>query len=450
MIMKWFPVISVILAGLFIPVGIFGQTPLAFSLKQAHEYAYEHNFTLKNAQNDIEIARKTVKENTAIGLPQISAHIDYLDYIKMPTMLLPGEFFGSPGEQIPVQFGTKYNMTFEATLTQLIYSGQYLVGLQTAKAYQETVKQKAVKDKMDVRDLVSETYIGYLVLDESISILDSAYIVVAAMVEEAKQSYQRGFLEEMDVEQARLNLDNLDAIIKDLKIRRLISMSWLKFAMGLEETQEVILTDNLGFFLTQIDQDYLMNSSFDYNTNINYLILKKQEYLSTMQYKLSKTAYHPTLAGFLGLSENAQRNDWSFVNFSGEKQWYEVVNWGVSLSIPIWSSGSRKFSVDKAKLNLDKVKVVEEQLKKSLNIEVKTARADFGNSYLLYLNKRQSLETSRKIYQQTVIKYRKGVASSTDLNQKYNQFLQVESDYTQSLLNLLKNKIRLSKILEKS
>ena len=448
--MKWFPGLLMILAGLFTAVRLNGQTPQAFSLTQAQEYAYEHNFTLRNAQNDIDIARKTVKENTAIGLPQISAHLDYIDYIKMPTMLLPGEFFGTPGEQVPVQFGTRYNMTFEATLTQLIYSGQYLVGLQTAKAYQETVKQRAVKDKMDVRDLVAETYIGYLVLDESISILDSAYVVVASMVDEANESYKRGFIEEMDVEQAKLNLDNLDAMIKDLKVRRLITMSWLKFAMGLDETQEIILTDNLNFFLGQINQEYLMNSSFDYNSNINYLILKKQEYLTTMQYKLSKTAYQPSLIGFLGFSEQAQRSEWSFLNFSNEKNWYEVVNWGVSLNIPIWSSGSRKFSVDKAKLNLDKVKVLEDQLKKSLNIEVKTARADFGNSYLIYLNKKQSLETSRKIYQQTVIKYRKGVVSSTDLNQKYNQFLTVEGDYTQSLLDLLKNKIRLSKILEKN
>jgi outer membrane protein TolC len=270
------------------------------------------------------------------------------------------------------------------------------------------------------------------------------------MVDEANESYKRGFIEEMDVEQAKLNLDNLDAMIKDLKVRRLITMSWLKFAMGLDETQEIILTDNLNFFLGQINQEYLMNSSFDYNSNINYLILKKQEYLTTMQYKLSKTAYQPSLIGFLGFSEQAQRSEWSFLNFSNEKNWYEVVNWGVSLNIPIWSSGSRKFSVDKAKLNLDKVKVLEDQLKKSLNIEVKTARADFGNSYLIYLNKKQSLETSRKIYQQTVIKYRKGVVSSTDLNQKYNQFLTVEGDYTQSLLDLLKNKIRLSKILEKN
>ena len=55
--------------------GSVAQTPLSFSLKQAQEYAYEHNYDLKNSHYDVEIAKKLVKENTAIGLPQIDGSI---------------------------------------------------------------------------------------------------------------------------------------------------------------------------------------------------------------------------------------------------------------------------------------------------------------------------------------------------------------------------------------
>jgi len=423
------------------------SVPFTFSLQQAQDYAYENNYDLKNSQYDVEIARKMVKQNTSIGLPQINGGLDYMDYILQPTSLIPGEFFGQPGKMIPVQFGTNFNMTLKGTVTQLLYSGQYLVGLQTAKAYLETARQKNLKDKVDIRDQVAENYVGLLVIEESTKILDSTYIYVSKMVEEARKVYQNGLIEDIDVDQLELNQSNLEAILINTKSQRLIAYNYLKFLLGLKETEEIILTDNLDSFLAQINREILMNQPFDYNFNIDYKLLKKQEYLTLMQYKLSKTAYQPTLAAFLGASVNAQRNQWDFFNTG--KPWFQAVNWGISMQIPIWSSGSRKYSVDQARLNVDKMKVTDEKIKVALQLQVETAKKDFNNSYLVYQNRFKGFNTSLKIYEKTTKKYQQGITTSTDLNQKYNQFLSSNSDYMQSIFDLIKNKIKLSKLLEK-
>ena len=94
------------------------------------------------------------------------------------------------------------------------------------------------------------------------------------------------------------------------------------------------------------------------------------------------------------------------------------------------------------------MKVMDEKVRNSLKIQVETVRNDFINSYLVFLNKKQSLKTAFKIYEQTVIKYRHGISASTDLNQKYNQFLFSETEYTQALFDLLKSNIALPKLLE--
>ena len=166
-----------------------------------------------------------------------------------------------------------------------------------------------------------------------------------------------------------------------------------------------------------------------------------------MQYKLSKTAYEPTLTGFFGIQGNAQRTQWSF--FDDNYPWYKTINWGVTLSIPIWSSGSRKYSVDQARLNVDKMKVLDEKTKVQLQLNVETSKKDFTNSYLVFSNKKKGLEIAGRIYEKTFSKYKQGVSSNTDLNQKYSQFLSSEADYIQSLYDLLKNKIQLEKLLEK-
>ena len=420
---------------------------LSFSLKEAQDYAYSNNYDLKNSAYDVQIAKKMVRQNTAIGLPQMDGGIDYIDYLALPTSLIPGEFIGKPGTTFPIQFGSEYNATLRAKLTQLIYSGQYLVWLQTVKAFLETAKQKMVKDKMDVKDLVSEAYIGLLILEESTKILDSTYKTVNQMLEDGKATLKQGLIEDIDVDQMELNRSNLEATLITTKSQRLIAYNYLKFLLGINSSQEIALTDNLTFFLNNVDQDVLINQQFDYARNIDYAILKKQEYLTLMQYKLSKTAYQPTLSGFFGLQGNAQRNEWSF--FNDKYPWYKTVNWGLTLSIPIWSSGSRRYSVDQARLNVEKMKVMDEKVRVQLQLQVETSKKDFANSYLVFSNKKKGLDIAGRIYEKTFSKYRQGVSSSTDLNQKYSQFLSSESDYIQSLLDLLKNRIRLAKLLEK-
>lgn len=418
-----------------------------FTLLQAQDYAYQNNYDLMNSATDVQIARKMVKQNTSIGLPQINAGIDYVDFLSLPTSLIPGDFVGKPGTEIPIQFGSKYNVTADASLTQLIYSGQYLVGLQTAKAYLETAKQKNVRDKVDIRDQVAENYYGVLLLEENARILDSTYVVMCKMVDEARLAYQAGMIEDIDVDQLDLNRSNLEATITNLRSQLALAYNYLKFIIGLKEEQQLVLTDNLNFFLAQVDQEALLNRPFDYQYNIDYLLLEKQKYLVKMQYKLSKTAYQPTLAGFLSVSTNAQRKEWNFTK--ANEDWYTTSNWGLSLSIPIWSSGNRKYAVDQAYLNLEKMKVTEEKTKVALQLQVETARKDFKNSYMVFNNLKKGFDTSKKIYDKTILKYKQGVSSSTDLNQRYNQFLLANREYLVSINELLKAKTKLNRLLEK-
>ena len=421
------------------------QAPMAFSLKQAQDYAFEHNYDLKNSAFDVEIARKMVKQNTAIGLPQIDAGIDYTDYLAVPVMVLP-DVLAKMFHANTISFTEEYNATLRARLNQLIYSGQYLVGLQTAKAFLATARQKMVKDKMDVRDLVSEAYIGLLIVQESTRILDSTYLTVNKMLEDGKATLKQGLIEDIDVDQMELNRSNLEATLSTIKSQQLIAYNYLKFLLGIDGNQDIKLTDNLTFFLNAVNQDALTAQQFDYAHNIDYTILKKQEYLTLMQYKLSKTAYQPTLLGFLGIQENAQRTDWTF--FNGSYPWYKTVNWGVTLAIPVWSSGSRKNSVAQARLNVEKMKVMDEKTRVSLQLQVETSKKDFTNSFLVFKNKQKGLDIASRIYEKTFSKYNQGVSSSTDLNQKYSQFLSSEADYIQSLYDLLKNRIHLAKLLE--
>jgi len=86
-----------------------GQQSLLLNLEKAKSLAQKNNFELRNARLEIETAQYMVKETVATGLPQVGASINYIDNIGLPVQLIPGDFFGFPGENLEVQFGTKYS-----------------------------------------------------------------------------------------------------------------------------------------------------------------------------------------------------------------------------------------------------------------------------------------------------------------------------------------------------
>lgn len=79
---------------LFCSILVYAQeNKQSFSLQEAIDYAIENSRTSKIAALDIKAAEKEKWETTTIGLPNISANIDYNNWLKQQVSLLPAEFF---------------------------------------------------------------------------------------------------------------------------------------------------------------------------------------------------------------------------------------------------------------------------------------------------------------------------------------------------------------------
>ena len=110
----------------------------SFSLQKSIEFALQNQKDIKNALIDEQIAQKKVNEIAGIGLPQINSSFDLKEFIEIPTSLIPAEIFGgAPGTYAAVKFGTKYNSTAGIDASQLLFSGEYFLGLKASKVYVE-------------------------------------------------------------------------------------------------------------------------------------------------------------------------------------------------------------------------------------------------------------------------------------------------------------------------
>ncbi len=106
------------------------------SLDEAIDFGLKNSYSVLNANRDVAMAKKTKWQTIASGLPQINGKIDYQNWIKQQVSLVPAQFFGGkPGEFMELRFGTKQNLNASATLSQLIFDGSYLIGVQSTKTY---------------------------------------------------------------------------------------------------------------------------------------------------------------------------------------------------------------------------------------------------------------------------------------------------------------------------
>jgi len=190
---------------------------MKLTLQEARAYALEHNRELQSSSLEIDKARYQVKESISIGLPQVDVAIAYNDNIALPVQLVPGDFFGQPGQDVEISFGTKYNAALSGTINQLIFSGSYIVGLQAAKAFLEQSQKQFAKSKIEVIKSSSEAYFMVLATREGIAVIDSTLQITRKLAEETRIIFENGFAEETDIDQLELLISDLEVSKTDEK-----------------------------------------------------------------------------------------------------------------------------------------------------------------------------------------------------------------------------------------
>ena len=418
-----------------------------FSLKQAVDYSMIHNYGVINSGKDLEIAKQKIKESLAQGLPQVNVAVNYKNNIARPVFILPGKVAGRPGQDIAVQFGTKYSADLSGSLRQLIFDGRYFVGLKAARVSLERTDKEFFKNKLAVKEQVSDAYFNVLSVAESLRIIDSTLRITQKLAKETQQIYKAGMAKDVDVDQMNLLVANLQASRTFLKNQYDIAQAYLKFYLGLGENDSVVLTQTLPQLIRMKTHDPLLLQSFNLTDNIDFQSVITNKKLLDLQVKLAKVAFIPSINAIVNYQTQGQRDVWNFFN-SGK--WYQSASYGITMNIPILSSGERIAKLKQAKIAYEQAQVLARQTATQLGIQYQTTRNDYYNSLSVYENKQKNRKVAEKIYRITIEKYTHGMASSLDLLNTHNQFLNAESDFITAGLNLLKSAEKLEIILTKA
>ena len=182
----------------------------AFSLEQCVDYAQKNNVQVKNALLAIDVQIQTNREIAAAAYPTIGTNIGGTDYTKIPTSLLPGQFFGgAAGTFIPVQFGTKYNANYGGNFQQLLFDGQVFVALQARETSLEMQRKNAAVTEEAIKANIYKIYYQLSASKTQLNILDANIERLSKLSHDAEIMYKNGFAEKLDVDKVSVQLNNL-------------------------------------------------------------------------------------------------------------------------------------------------------------------------------------------------------------------------------------------------
>ena len=455
--------VTMILGGILLA---FAQEAEKLSLNEAIKKALQNNISILNSKLDLKATQRRIWEITAIGLPHVDVKSSYQHLFVVPELNFPGTELShtnvpmdqttglgttsqiqlSTGEIIylnniagsPIALGVANNISTDITVSQLIFNGSYIVGLQARKAYANLAKQNDEKTKLDVIETVVNTYHMIQLAKESRKVLVQNLDNVARIITEISEMNKQGLLEKTDVDQLEVTSNTIRNAINQIESNLDMGYRLIKIQLGMVDTVKIELSDPMESEDSLINSSTLLvNEAFNIDQNMDYQLTKTSEHFTKLDMKQSMSAFLPTLSGFY--NHNIQSNIASF-NFAPK----DVI--GINLSLPIFSSGERFAVVSQKRMAYEKAKNTSRLVTNSLYMQASQYQNDVKLKMEKYRNQKKSNELSDTIYQRTVEKYKQGMASSMDLMNVQNQYLTNLSSYYQSIYELQEARSKLEKL----
>lgn len=437
-------IVTILLSGLLYAQE--NQDKYAFTLDEAISHALQNNYQAINASRDIDAAIKKKWETTTIGLPQVNANVNYQNNFVLQKSVVPAEFFGgNPGEFQEIEFGTKHNMTANATLSQLIFDGSYLVGLQSAKVYLQISENAKEKTDLEIREIVTNAYGNVLLANESVKVLENNKKILNQTLFETEETFKNGLTEEENVEQLKITQSQINSSLSNAKRRSEIALNMLKLVLGIEIQNDLILTDNLDQLATQNIDLATLSSEFNIQENIDYKIGLNTQESNRLLLKYEKTKALPNLSANVNFGYNAFSNEFTFLE--NDQKWFNYSNLGVALNIPIFSSLGRSASTQQAKIAYEQSKTQLKETEQKLLLEYQTAKNDYEYSIEQYQVSKENLQLAERIERKQGIKFKEGLSSSFEYTEAQRQLYSTQQIYLQSMIDVINKKTALDKII---
>lgn len=470
--------IVVIVAGVLSAQHAFAQDQSTasgqkFTLQQCIEYALENAVAARNAKLDEQIAEAKVKETVGIGLPQVNGSVGITHNEKLPRFFSTKQTaFGFSGQPDSLYdefypglnnkdvlasqnfFQLKSSGDAGVKITQIIFNGSYLVGLQASRAFKELSYKSTAQTKEQIIQQVTKAYYAVLINKERSDLFTSNIARVDTLLRNTQQLFKNGFAESIDADRIQVTLNNL--IVERDKFLNLneLGIALLKFQMNYPMAQPIEVVGEIEDIQSQI-AIAAYDQSVDYSLRSDFQVLEANRRLQELNVKNQRAAYLPSLSAFANLGYSTQsanigglfktNSNISESNGIGPDKWYPYSMFGLTLNVPVFTGFQTRYKVQQERIALQKIENNFISMKSGIDLEVQQSTVNYQNATKSLTAQKQNMDLAAKVARVTKIKYEQGVGSNLEVVDAEDSLRQAQTNYYNALYDVMVAKIDLDK-----
>ena len=409
------------------------QTPkvLQLSLQEAQNHAVESNRSLKNASLAVQEAYAQRWQTIASMLPQVDGSYAYSNYCGYSATLSMG------GMEVPVSMP---NVGALGVTASMGLNGQGIVGALLNNIAIDMKKIALEQSESELRSNVMSSYVSVLALQSITELLDSTLLNIEGLEQMTQSAVDAGAAEQTSADQIRVRVNTLKNSINQQKRNIELAFTSLKVLLDVPVETELVLTDKIDGILSAEKVLALLGENFIVENNLNYQLLSKNVELAKRNVHMAGWAYGPTVAVAYNYANQQYYGE-------GGMRMTPPNLVQVSVKMPLWSSGKRAAGVVEKKIAYEEAKNTLSETTDQLAIQYRQLCFNLNNAYETYLNEKENIEVSKRVFNSATEKFKYGASSNLELTNASNDLINAQSSYVQAMLSLVNAQVELDKFL---
>ncbi len=454
--------LSLALAGSLMQAAAQEQRPvLRLSLQEAQQYAMEHNATMLNADLDVKKAELSRWQTLASMLPQVRAGFDYQnmcgytmnfggggsmmsmipDSITIGTMTLP---ISIPGAEQSAESSSGIRMnpngTFSLTASVAL-TGAQIVGAMLQNVAMQMTDITRQQTEQTTRSNVKNVYVSILVMEQTVSLLDSSLANLEQLAATAQASVDVGATEQVDADKLQVQVATMKSSINSTKRSLQALRNSLLLQLGADVDAKLELTTTVDEILNVDNAVQLLGRGFDITRNYNYRLLEQSEEVARKNVTMAWMDLTPTLSAYY---------QYSAKTYFGQDEGFNMTPpnmVGASLSMPLFTSGTRYASIKSAKIDLQEAINSRRQAEDGLRVQYNQLSYDLASALETYDIQSRNLDVTRRVFNNLTEKYKFGRASSLEVTNASSDIIQAQSSYIQAVMSVISAQLALENLI---
>lgn len=445
---------------LFLPFLAFtpiqAQDTLKLSLDKALEIALSENPTVKIANKEIQKKKYAQKGSYAALFPQVNFAADYNRTLKKQVMYMDGFDMGSDmgggtgsseGAETPdlskgIEVGRDNNWSLGFNASMPLVNASLWKSLSISALDVELSIEQARASKIAMVNQVKKGFYNVLLAKDSYGVLKQSYDNAMENYLDIKKKYEQGTVAEYDLIRADVTVQNSEPNMLQA-LNSLSLAKWqLKALLGMDLDIEIACQGNLVDYESDLFADFLsIDTTLAHNSDLKQLDLQNEQLKNT--WAMQKFDYLPTLS-MTGLYQwTAMNNDFKFKDY----MWNPYSMIGVTLSVPIFSGGSKFYKVKQTKVSIEQLHLQREDTERNLELAVKQYMDEMNTCIKKLEASRKGVGQAERGYLISQKRYDTGAGTLLEMNDSELALTQARLNFNQAIYNYMVAKADLEKVL---